>query len=164
MKSHNKSKDSTCFARAIRKYGKDAFTWEIIASATTIEELNLLEERLIAEHCTLVPSGYNIHTGGRAHKATAEEKARLSALHKGHHRSPSTEIKPGQHLSRSTELKKGCEPRLALIVINIMNGVVYDSVKEAALAHNIKPVTLHWRLRYSKYDCGFEVIGEKKAA
>ena len=49
---------------AVRKYGFDAFTVEQIDSAETLDELNVLEARYIAELQTFAPNGYNMTTGG----------------------------------------------------------------------------------------------------
>lgn len=46
--------------RALRKYGKESFTWEILKECSTKEELNLVECRLIKKH----NPRYNIATGG----------------------------------------------------------------------------------------------------
>ena len=60
------SKYSQCraFHAAIRKYGWDAFTHEILYSNLTIEQANHRETQLINEYGTLAPYGYNLCTGG----------------------------------------------------------------------------------------------------
>lgn len=69
--------------RAIRKYGADAFERKILATASTIDELNALEEHYIASQNTLVPNGYNLTTGGANRIPTAEVIAKISATQKG---------------------------------------------------------------------------------
>ena len=49
---------------AIRKYGWDAFTKEIIMHQVPRAELGQREREMIAVHDTLAPKGYNISTGG----------------------------------------------------------------------------------------------------
>lgn len=49
---------------AIRKYGVEAFTHDIIAWANDLDELNQLEVDLIAKYDTLAPNGYNLRHGG----------------------------------------------------------------------------------------------------
>lgn len=51
--------------QAIQKYGKDNFTYEIIDQSDDSEEINNLEIKYIKDYNSLVPNGYNIHSGGR---------------------------------------------------------------------------------------------------
>lgn len=66
------------FYRAINKYGWDNFEWEILDStATTKEELNILEKRYIAQYGTFddKTKGYNSTSGGEYdYEITQEEK------------------------------------------------------------------------------------------
>lgn len=50
--------------RAISKYGKENFTFEILYSNLTIEEACQKEQELICEYDTLIPNGYNVDKGG----------------------------------------------------------------------------------------------------
>jgi group I intron endonuclease len=60
--------------RAIRKYGKNAFQFEIVACAFTKDDLPELEKLLIADHGTFARhGGYNMTTGGEAGKKPCEE-------------------------------------------------------------------------------------------
>jgi len=53
------------FANAIRKYGKDAFSHEVLESCSTLEEANLAEQKWIAHFKTRDPEfGFNIACGG----------------------------------------------------------------------------------------------------
>lgn len=72
------------FYRAIRKYGRSAFVFEIIAERPTYKEAALEEMRLIAE---LKPK-YNVSPGGDGilgigQRASAETRARMSRDRKG---------------------------------------------------------------------------------
>lgn len=68
--------------RSIRKYGKDQFSIELLASATTYEELNVLEIQFIAKYnATDRNIGYNIQAGGET-KGEAFRKY-LSEFFKG---------------------------------------------------------------------------------
>ena len=49
---------------AIRKYGEDSFTSEVIGMADTREELCSMEMLAIDEHRTMCPYGYNMTGGG----------------------------------------------------------------------------------------------------
>jgi len=68
--------------RAIRKHGAENFSVEILAEATTVDELNSLECRFIAELGTLAPNGYNMTHGGEGVAGTDEvrQKIREKAL------------------------------------------------------------------------------------
>lgn len=50
---------------AIRKYGKEAFSFEELAVAFDMLSLDLAEQELIRTYGTLVPAGYNVDLGGR---------------------------------------------------------------------------------------------------
>jgi group I intron endonuclease len=53
------------FYNALRKYGFENFTWEILDESTEIREiLNSLERFYIKKFNTLVPNGYNLAPGG----------------------------------------------------------------------------------------------------
>jgi hypothetical protein len=62
---------------AIRKYGKAAFDWEHVASATSLDNLLELERALIAQEGTLVPRGYNLCGGGEGQFSPSEETKTL---------------------------------------------------------------------------------------
>ncbi len=70
------------FHRAIRKYGEEAFQVEVLASATTQEELDAMEMRFIAELGSQAPGGYNLRAGGEGgpHSQKTRELLRAKAL------------------------------------------------------------------------------------
>ena len=53
--------------KAISKYGKENFTFEILYSNLTIEEACQKEQELIQKYNTLIPEGYNVDKGGTYH-------------------------------------------------------------------------------------------------
>ena len=68
----------THFARAIRKYGKDSFTLELIDTATSQEELNKKEQYWI-QFYNSVEEGYNetdaiYKCGGNTYRSKTEEE------------------------------------------------------------------------------------------
>lgn len=69
------AKGSGCWAMkgAIKKYGENAFRKEILASGLTDEEAEIVERRMVHEHGTKAPGGYNLTEGGQgsAHKNPA---------------------------------------------------------------------------------------------
>lgn len=73
--------DSYCryLKHAINKYGKDNFTVEEIASATSKSNLDWLEVFFIKEYSSLVPNGYNLREGG-AHGKFNDESKKLCSI------------------------------------------------------------------------------------
>lgn len=65
-KAQNKKDVSynTAIHQAIRKYGKENFSWKILQECTE-EELDSLEKKFIKEYNSLTPNGYNILEGGQ---------------------------------------------------------------------------------------------------
>jgi len=84
-----KSKRYNChFCRAIRKYGKESFEWEIFADGFPTDRLNNEEIAAISAHNSFSVNGYNSHSGGRSGGLMSEEvKRKISESHKGKIRS-----------------------------------------------------------------------------
>jgi group I intron endonuclease len=73
------SKKTYHFHNALKKYGIDAFSFEVIAVATTIDELNLLEEQFV-EKFDSINNGFNIRKPGnnKTHSVESIERMRSS--------------------------------------------------------------------------------------
>lgn len=73
------------FKRALAFYGEDIFTYELIDSADTPEELNDKEIFWINKLNTTIPNGYNIALGGniRFDPDTQKKYSRIGALARG---------------------------------------------------------------------------------
>lgn len=73
------------FHQALRKYGKDIFTWEQIDIADTKEELDQKEIQWISfyESFTDPKKGYNSDSGGANGKVSEETRRRISEKLKG---------------------------------------------------------------------------------
>jgi group I intron endonuclease len=69
------------FHNAIRKYGIDAFTFEVLAEATSLAELNNLEEQF-ANQFDCYHNGYNIRKAGGNKLHSEESKKRMSESQK----------------------------------------------------------------------------------
>lgn len=65
---------------AIRKYGAEAFDRSQLSSAFSLEELDALECRFIAQCNSMTPNGYNRTTGGKGFNGrhTEESKRKMS--------------------------------------------------------------------------------------
>jgi len=113
----------SCLRNAIKKYGTEAFSVEVLHVCETREEMSFVEMFYISLLNTKSPCGYNLTDGGEGnlgHIASEETRAKLSKaklgkkpanpIKKGQRISPDTEIKQGQRLSPSTEFKKGSDP------------------------------------------------------
>ena len=70
--------ECSALARAIRKYGKENFTIEVVYIAFSIEELNKKEQEFIKQYDTFKPNGYNLTTGGLNYERSAETKRKFS--------------------------------------------------------------------------------------
>jgi group I intron endonuclease len=115
-----KSNPSMSIARAIKKYGNENFTFELLAGCKTLESANEIEEYLIKQYESHVSTGkgYNISFGGlNAQRVPMSEQQKkiLSEIKKGKKLSPqhiqnisnSLKGKPAHNRgqSRSTEVK-----------------------------------------------------------
>lgn len=81
------------FKRALKKYGKNAFTCELICWADNTEKLNELEIYYIAQFDATNPKiGYNLCSGGKGgnlgYKFTEEQILHLKETHMGHKNTP----------------------------------------------------------------------------
>ena len=65
-------------ANAIDKYGKDAFTWEILDDGIIPELVDSYEIESIEKHGTLSPSGYNLTRGGESGQFSEESRRKMS--------------------------------------------------------------------------------------
>ena len=72
------------FHNALRKYGVDAFTFEVIDSAKTIDELNLLEEKYVEQYDS-INAGFNIRQAGGNKLHSEESKQRMRDAQKAAH-------------------------------------------------------------------------------
>lgn len=60
-------KKQQVITRAIAKYGKDNFKFELLYSNLSIEKACEIEQELINNYNTLIPNGYNVDKGGNYH-------------------------------------------------------------------------------------------------
>lgn len=78
-------------ALAIKKYGTDAFCFEVVYQAVNLREACAVERGMIAQEGTLVNNGFNITSGGEGIPGTAlltETKAKLSRASQDYWRVP----------------------------------------------------------------------------
>ena len=72
------------FHNALRKYGVDSFVFEVIDSANSLEELNLLEEKYVDQYNS-INNGFNIRQAGGNKLHSEESKQRMSEAQKAAH-------------------------------------------------------------------------------
>lgn len=69
------------FHNALRKYGIEAFDWEVIDTAKSLDELNQLEEKYVYEYDS-INNGYNIRQPGNNKKHSKESIERMREAQK----------------------------------------------------------------------------------
>ncbi len=127
--------------RAIRKYGAENFTIEVLEECETAEQLNEREIFWIAYFNCMWPNGYNHATGGQGNwertpesiekmsrkgqKATDETRRKLSVAGKGRH--PTDEQR--QKLSQAQPNRRA--------VICVETGEEFETMAAAALCKNV---------------------------
>lgn len=84
FKRHLRDKKSSCIrlARAIEKYGKEAFELKVICRAEDQLQLDHRECLSIKLFQTMSPNGYNLREGGAKGKLSEETRARMSVSRK----------------------------------------------------------------------------------
>ncbi|MEQ1706122.1 MAG: NUMOD3 domain-containing DNA-binding protein, partial [Rickettsiales bacterium] len=82
-KQHQNKNGCRLFYRAVKKYGWDNFTHEILENGLTLSEANTFERLHIEQYKTLAPNGYNLMTGGDVSTHCEETRAKLSEANKG---------------------------------------------------------------------------------
>ena len=96
---HNKRGMCSALYRAMNKYGVDKFTIEVIDTADTREELNALEQYYIKEFESLVPTGYNLTTGGDSFEHAEETKELLKVKNKEHMQTTFTNFRKHEEIN-----------------------------------------------------------------
>jgi len=85
---------------AIRLYGIDKFNFEIVCYCDSLDELNKMEEKMISEHNTCCPNGYNIKKGGDKHEHSEETREKIRKTLTGRKLAPLT-IETKEKISQS---------------------------------------------------------------
>ena len=94
------------FHNALRKYGIDSFTFEVIDSANSLEELNLLEEKYINQYNS-INNGFNIRQAGGNKLHSEESKQQMSESQKAAHARRRLEGKDGGWVRKDGGSMKG---------------------------------------------------------
>ena len=83
IRDHFNGHGNRILKNSVKKYGRDAFTVEILHDGIIPELLDILEIEAIAKHNTVRPAGYNLTTGGGAGTPSEETRRKLSEAGKG---------------------------------------------------------------------------------
>lgn len=83
IRDHLCGRGNRLVAQAIKKYGKDAFTYEILEANVFDEFLPDLEVAYIANYNTVHPHGYNLTSGGDHATHSAETRRKISEAMSG---------------------------------------------------------------------------------
>ena len=83
IKDHLSGHGNRIIANAVKKYGKDAFTYEVLESNVFPEFLPDLEVAYITNFNTVAPHGYNLTSGGDHARHSEETRRKMSEAHKG---------------------------------------------------------------------------------
>ena len=101
IQKHLSGHGNRVIANAVKKYGRDAFTYEVLEANVFDAFLPELEVAYIANYNTVAPNGYNLTSGGEVAKTLSDETRRkIGEAGKG--RKPSIETR-----RKMSEARKG---------------------------------------------------------
>ena len=86
VRDHLSGYGNRIISNAVKKYGRDAFTYEILEDNIFLELLPDLEIAYIKQYKTVAPFGYNLTHGGDGtlgYRYSAEQRRKLSETRKG---------------------------------------------------------------------------------
>ena len=118
IQKHLSGHGNRIIANAVKKYGRDAFTYEVLEENVFDEFLPELEVAYIANYNTVAPNGYNLTSGGEVAKTlSAETRRKIGEAGKGRNHSIEARRKmskarkgktlSAEHRSKISEALKG---------------------------------------------------------
>lgn len=114
---HSRKLSGSCRAlyNAMRKYGQESFTVELIDTASSFEEMNNLEREHILALNTLYPNGYNLTDGGDAGVFSENTRKMMSERLKG---------KPLGEKNRQGLIKAWADKKIRALRIEAIKGAM----------------------------------------
>ena len=141
IKDHLSGRGNRIIANAVKKYGKDAFTYEILEADVFDEFLPDLEVAYIANFNTVRPHGYNLTYGGEHGSHCEETRLKLSKKNTGKKHSTQTRLKISKGNTGKKRTKEMC--------------LKMSESRMGEKHHNFgKPLSDEHRLKISKSNAG----------
>ena len=91
IQAHKRAKNNVPIHHAIRKYGWDNFSVQIVSENLSIEDVDRFERYWIQHFETLSPKGYNLESGGNKNKVLSDETKRKMSKARMGIKSPKSE-------------------------------------------------------------------------
>lgn len=110
-RGHLSGKDNYYFNNVLKKYDKDAFTWEVLIICFN-EDVSYYEKEYIKKYNTIRPNGYNLTEGGERgwkHHPDSIEKLKASKAGKGNNRPPGFKCSDEAKQNMSTARQAYCD-------------------------------------------------------
>jgi group I intron endonuclease len=107
----NETSDNMYFHNALKKYGEDAFTWEILIICFD-DDMGDYEKEYIKKYNTIRPNGYNLTEGGERgwrHHPDTLARIKASKAGKGNHRPPGFKNSDETKLRMSASRQAYCD-------------------------------------------------------
>jgi len=100
---------------ALRKYGRDGFSFEVLSEADSADDLNRLETLwILSTNANIRGIGYNCDSGGTSKTANAETREKLRVAHLGKKQGP-------EQIAKRVMSMKG-KKRSGVALQNLVNG------------------------------------------
>lgn len=104
FKSHCK-KLNTAISKAIQKYGKENFKFEVILQGLDRDHVLEMETYFIKEYNTFGKNGYNLTTGGEHYEFSEETKEKMRKPKSEETKIKMSKFQKGKKLSKETKYK-----------------------------------------------------------
>ena len=131
------------FNAAIRKYGADAFTWKVLATLSSHDEMMIEEVRVIRK---MAPE-YNITSGGRGMigiQRTPEWTEKIASALRGRKLKPE-QIEAMRHMDKSFQFKS---------IVCLNDARFFPSIKAASEFYGISDNSIGEVLNGRQFKCG----------
>lgn len=151
-RQHINAKDNYAIHNAIKKYGKENFSFEILLECPA-EMLNVWERDMIALYDCISPNGYNLTEGGEGYKCSEETRLKMSNIRKGIHLSEETRLKMSEVKKGRISNRKGvpCSEETKIKISESMKGKKHQPLSaehKRKISESFKG--RHWKIENGK--------------